>query len=287
MEHSYIEEHHIDSRYMFGDLSVEDRMSFEEHFIDCGHCQERLKAVEGLRAGLRTIAAEEASRSRAYIRAGLLVRVMRLRRTALFAGIILLAALPLVLLIREWSNARSDLARSEQTSAEWRRKYEEREQTARDLVNQAQKSSAQREKLAALLALEREERARLADQLNKAARTDAVVPIFALTVTRGDAQDPSQPVEQISIPRSSKLIILSLELEPDADIQSYRATVSTSDGRRVWSKSKLKPSSKDLLALSLNSSLFKPDNYRLTLEGLTAGGRYVPVAQSTFHALIQ
>jgi hypothetical protein len=287
MEHSYIEEHNIDNRYMFGDLSVEERMSFEEHFIDCRHCQERLKAVEGLRAGLRTIAAEEASRSRTYIRAGLLVRAMRLRRTALLAGIILLVALPLVLLSREWSNARSDLARSEQTSTEWRRKYEEREQTARDLVNQAQESSAQREKLAALLALEREERARLADQLNKAERTDTVVPIFALTVTRGDAQDPSQPVEQILIPRSSKLIILSLELEPDADIQSYRATLSTSDGRRVWNKSNLKPSSKDLLAFSLNSSLFKPDNYRLTLEGLTAGGSYVPVAQSTFRALIQ
>jgi hypothetical protein len=36
-----------------------------------------------------------------------------------------------------------------------------------------------------------------------------------------------------------------------------------------------------------NSSLFKPDTYRLTLEGLTVGGHYVPVAQSAFHVPTQ
>jgi Putative zinc-finger len=287
MEHSYIEEHNIDSRYLLGDLSVEERMRFEEHFIDCRHCRDRLKAVEGLRAGLRTVAVEEASLSRAYIQAGLLARVVRLRLTALLAGLVLLVALPVAFLSREWSSTRRDLARSEQTSSEWRRKYEEREQATRKLANEMQKSSAQRDQLAALLAREREERARLADQLNKAAGTETVVPIFALSVARGDAQDSSQPLEEITIPRSSKLIILSLELEPDPDIQSYRATLSTAGGRSIWSKSNLKPSPKDAFSLSLNSRLFKPDDYRLTLEGLTVGGRYAPVAQSAFRVLIQ
>jgi Putative zinc-finger len=287
MEHSYIEEHNIDSRYLFGDLSVEEQRRFEEHFIDCRHCRDRLKAVEGLRAGLQTVAAEEASRSRAYVQAGLLARVLRLRRTALLAGVALLVALPVAFLSWEWSSARRDLARVEQSSAEWQRKYEEREQAARNLATEMQESFAQLDQLAAQLAREREERVRLADQLNKAVGTETVVPIFALSVTRGDAQDSSQPVEEITIPRSSKFIILSLELEPDPDIQSYRATLSTTGGRSVWSKSNLKPSSKDALALSLNSSLFKPDNYRLTLEGLAVGGRYVPVAQSAFRVLIQ
>jgi hypothetical protein len=287
MEHSYIEEHNIDSRYLFGDLSVEERMRFEEHFIDCRHCLDRLKAVEGLRAGLRTVATEEASRSRAYIQAGLLARVLRLRRTALLAGVVLLVVLPVAFLSWEWSSARRDLARSEQTSSEWRRKFEEREQAARNQGREIQESSAQRDQLAALLAREREERLRLADQLNKAGGTENVVPIFALSVTRGDAQDSSQTAEQITIPRSSKFIILSLELEPDPDIQSYRATLSTTAGRSVWSKSNLKLSSKDALALSLNSRIFKPDNYRLTIKGLIGGGRYVPVAQSAFNVLIQ
>jgi hypothetical protein len=287
MEHSYIEEHNIDSRYLFGDLSLEERMRFEEHFIDCSYCLDRLKAVEGLRAGLRTVAAEEASRSRAYAQVGLLARIARLRRTALLAGLALLVALPAAFLSWQWSIARRDLARLEQSSSEWRRKYEEREHAARNLATEIQESSAQRDQLAALVAREREERARLADQLNKAAGTEAVAPIFALNVTRGAAQDSSQPVDQITIPRSSKFIILSLELESDPDIQSYRATLSTAGGRSVWSKSELKPSARDALALSLKSGFFKPGDYRLTLEGLTAGGRYAPVAQFIFRALIQ
>jgi Putative zinc-finger len=287
MEHSYIEEHNIDSRYLFGDLSVEERMRFEEHFIDCRHCLDRLKAVEGLRAGLRTVAIEEASRSHAYVQTGLLAWVVRRRRTALLAGVVVLAALPLALLSREWSSARRDLARSEQTSSEWQRKYEEREQAARNLANEIKESSAQRDQLADLLAREREERVRLVDRLNEAAGTEAAVPLFALSVTRGDAEDSSLPAEQITIPRSSKLIILALELEPDVDIQSYRATLSTVGGRSVWSKSNLTPSSKEALALSLKSNLFKPDTYRLTLEGLTIDGRYVPVAQSTFQVRTQ
>jgi hypothetical protein len=144
MEHSYIEEQNIDSRYLFGDLSLEERMRFEEHFIDCRYCLDRLKAVEGLRAGLRTVAAEAASRSRAYAQVGLLARIARLRRTTLLAGVALLVALPAAFLSWQWSIARRDLARSEQTSSEWRRKYAEREQAARNLATEIQESSAQR-----------------------------------------------------------------------------------------------------------------------------------------------
>src|SRR5262245_3884352 len=114
MNHSYIEEHNIDSRYLLGDLSVEEETRFEEHFIDCRRCLDNLKALEGLRAGLRTVAIEEASRSRTYIQAGLLARLVRRRRTALLAGAALLVALPVAFLIWEWSGARRDLARSEQ-----------------------------------------------------------------------------------------------------------------------------------------------------------------------------
>jgi hypothetical protein len=290
MEHSYIEEKNITGRYLSGKLSVEEQMRFEEHFVDCAQCLDWLDATKGLRAGLRTVAAREAARSRAYTQVGLLAWVVRLGRTgraALIAGVVLLIALPMALLGWEWSSARRDLAREEQTSSEWQRRYEEREQAVRNLANEMQKSSAQRDQLAALLAREQEERARLADQLNEATKSEAPVPVFALGVIRGDAQNSSPPADQITIPRSSKSIILLLELEPDADIQSYRATLSTAGGRSVWSKSNLKPSSKDGLALSLNSSLFKPDNYRLTIEGLVAGGRYAPVAQSIFRVLAQ
>jgi hypothetical protein len=98
-------------------------------------------------------------------------------------------------------------------------------------------------------------------------------------------QSRRSPVKQSSESRES--IIILLELDPNPDLQSYRARISTADGRSIWSRSGLKPSSQDALALSLNSSLLKPNNYLLTLEGLTAQGRYVSVAKYTFRALVQ
>jgi hypothetical protein len=103
-----------------------------------------------------------------------------------------------------------------------------------------------------------------------------------LSVTRGDNLDLTQPVNHVILSPSSKLIILRLELGADPDLQSYRAALFTTDGRSVWRASRLKPSSNDSLALSLDSRLFKPADYLLTMEGLTAQKRYVLVARYTF-----
>jgi hypothetical protein len=300
MEHSYIEEHNIADLYLSGKLSAQERMRFEEHFVDCTRCLDRLETTDDLRAGLKTIAAEGALQARANLQigvagaAGLLARVARLsraRRAALLTSVILAIALPLALLTLEWRSARRELAQAKQTSSELQRKYEEGEQAARDLINDIQSreqlSSVQRDLLAAQLERERAERSRLADQVNKAAGSQAALPVFALSLARSGDADLSQPVNRITFSSSSKSIILLLELDPNPDLQSYRATISTADGRSIWSKSGLKPSSPDALAFSINTSLLKPNNYLLTLEGLAAGGRYVPVAKYTFRAQAQ
>ena len=76
-----------------------------------------------------------------------------------------------------------------------------------------------------------------------------------------------------------------LELKPDPDLQSCRATLLTADKQRVWGASNLPPNSKEAPALSFNPNLFQPGNYLLTLEGLTSQGRYVPVAKYPFRAI--
>src|SRR5262245_15563512 len=120
MEHSYIKDRHIVDCYLSGKLSAEERMCFEEHFVDCTECRDWLRAVDCFLAGLRIVAAEDAIRLRAHIRlrqAGMLVRVawlIRRRRAPLLAAVILLIALPMTLLILEWRGARSDLARATQ-----------------------------------------------------------------------------------------------------------------------------------------------------------------------------
>jgi hypothetical protein len=298
MEHSYIEEHNVADRYLSGKLSPEEQMRFEEHFVDCTQCLDRLEPTDDLRAGLKTIAAEEALHARAGLQigvagvAGLLARIARLnraRRAALLTGLILAIALPMMLLILEWSSARRELAQAKQTSSELQRKYEEGEQATRDLVNEIQsrerQSSAQRDMLAAQLERERADRSRMAE--NRAVGLQSDIPVFALSLARSSGNNLSQPVDRINFSPSSKLIILLLELDPDPNFQSYRATLSTTDGRSIWSGVRLKPSSQDALAISLNTSLLKPNNYLLTLEGLTAQGRYASVAKYTFRALVQ
>jgi hypothetical protein len=112
-----------------------------------------------------------------------------------------------------------------------------------------------------------------------------VVPVFSLSMVRNISPDLSEPVDEIMLSPLSKSIILSLELEADPDLQSYRAILSTADGRNVWRRDDLRPKSKDGLALSFNANMFKPDTYLLTLDGLTAERRYKLTAKYTFRVL--
>jgi anti-sigma factor RsiW len=294
MDHHYIEEHNVPDRYLLGKLPAEERARFEEHFIDCQECLDRLETTEDFRGALRSVAAEGATRG--YAQAGLLarmawmMRLSRVRRAALILGaILLLAALPVALWIKERGRAREELAQFRTSSAALQRQYEESQQAVerleRELQESQRQSGEQRRQLETQLERERQERARLADELEKFKRPQAALPIFILSMARSGGA--GQPVNRISLPRSSPRIILSLELEEDPDLQSYRATLLTADNRRIWSASNLRPDSKDALGLTVNTDLFKPGDYLLILEGLTGQGRYVPVAKYPFQAIKQ
>ena len=295
MEHSYIEDHHIADRYLSGKLSIEERMRFEEHFVDCPECLDRLQTIDDFRAALRTVAAEEATRLRAYLsvgQAGVLARIallVRRRQGPLLSAAILLIALPMALLIPEWKSARRELARAKQESSEWRRKYEESERAARDLAKEMQtrelESSLRLERPAAQFGRMRKSPDSAPRTSHKAAEGRSETPVFALSVVRGGGPDPSQPVNRITLPPQSKSIILLLELEPDPDLHSYRVAITTTDGLSIWTRGGLRPNSKNALAMSFNSGLFKPGDYLLTLEGVTAQEGRTPVATYTFRAL--
>jgi hypothetical protein len=294
MEHSYIEEHNIADCYLLGKLSAEEQTRFEEHCENCMQCSDRLEAIDGLRTGLRIVAGEEVWRPRARVKAGALARVGQLSRVsqvALLIGAILLIASPTGLLILEWSHSRRDLAQITLSVAEWRRKYEEREQAARDLMKEMQardqQLSAQRDLIAAQSEGKLEHRSRPDNGMKKVDGRQAVVPAFTLRAMRSDGADLPLPANRITLPSPPKQIVLLLELGPDTDFQSYRVAISAADGRSILRESQLTPSTKDTLALGLNSSLFKPGDYLLTLEGLTKQDRYVLIARHNFRVIIR
>jgi hypothetical protein len=282
MEHSYIEEHNIAERYRLDKLLPEERTLFEEHLKNCVQCVNLLEVIDGLRMGLQIVAAKEVSRRRAYAGVGLLawaVRLNRARQAVLLAGVILLIALPIL----EWSRARRELVRATQTAAEWQRRYEEREQAAHNLTKEMQA----RDQLTARPEGERGDRPRLPNEAKNVTPPQVVVPVFALSVSRSGGPDLTQPVNQITLSPTTKSIILLLEFEPDPGLRSYRAAISTADGRNIWRESNLRAVSNDAFALSFNSSLFKPGNYLLALEGLTTQNRYVLIDQYTFGVITQ
>src|SRR5262245_8671524 len=125
MDHLYIEKHDIADRYLMGKLPAEERAHFEEHYIDCVECLERLETTEDFRVALPTVAAENAVQSRAYLQVRFLAwlaRPSRVRQAAwLVVAALLLAALPSALFIRQAANARRELAQTKQDAAEWQR----------------------------------------------------------------------------------------------------------------------------------------------------------------------
>jgi hypothetical protein len=294
MDHSYIEEHNIVDRYLLGKLSAEERQRFEEHCENCPQCIDQLRTIDDLRTGLLIVAAEDLWQSRTKAEAGLLSRILRVGRTAqvaLLVGAILLIALPTGLLILKWSNARRDLAQATQMGAELPDKYEGIGETAREpskeMETRGRQSSEQRDRLATRHRSERGGRSYPGSGIGRATPHQPVTPVFALGATRSSSFNLSQPVTRIELSPSYKSIILLLELGLDQDIQSYRAAISTTDGRGIWRESRLKPNSNDALALRFDSTLFKPGNYSLTLEGLNAQNRYVLIARYTFSIVTQ
>jgi hypothetical protein len=292
MDHSYIEEFNVADRYLLGKLPAEERARFEEHFVDCPKCLDLLETTESFRGGLQTVAAEEAARSSVYVQAGLLAHLARLsrgRQAILLAGAVLLVALPAVLFVVETRRVRGELEQVKLASAELQRQYEVNQQSARRLAEEAQeaewKSAEQRQRLEAELERERQERARLADEAKRPGRLYSIASVFSLNSVR--SADPTQfaPVNQIFIPQSSQLIVLSPELEPDPEFQSYRAAITTADDRLIWRMDKLQLNPKGEIELGFSARLFKAGDYLLALEGINRQGRYVAIAKYPFRVM--
>jgi len=104
MDHESIQENQVPDRYLMGKLSTEERLQFEEHFVDCSLCLEHLESLEGLRAGLRELSPARTERHA-------LVRLLRDPRAAalLLAACLAVAILPPALFFRELRRTRGEL----------------------------------------------------------------------------------------------------------------------------------------------------------------------------------
>src|SRR5262249_7351849 len=117
---------------------------------------------------------------------------------------------------------------------------------------EAAQSSLQREK---------EAHSALEAELARARQPQLTVPVFALITTRGEE------MQALRLPRVPQWIVVSFEREVPPRFDRYRITLMSSDGRQVW-RGEVSPTSHEMLALGLHSSLFSPGGHVFQVEGL-------------------
>jgi hypothetical protein len=271
MDHDYITEHGVVSLYVAGKLSPDERIGFEEHFVGCQQCLDQIELTDDLRGALRQVAKEDAARPR--------VAPQRISWAGLgfwqqpillaYASLILVLGLTAVFIVGIRYH-RSELAEARRTSDDWQRRYADERQARESLQKQIGQASDKTGD-------------QTGDQNPLVARLQPA-PLFFLNVTRGAEQGDSSPAHRIAIPSTSPSIVLSLEFEKDPAFQSYRARLSDAQGREVWSAEKIPPPPSNAVAIILPSHLLSKGNYSVTLEGLTAAGRYLPAAHFSFQA---
>lgn len=264
MNHDYIEEHNIRDRYLLRRLTDDERARFEAHFVDCDECLEELEATERFVKGLKTAVAQDFVAS--YAQMGLLARAARaviksrLLQGLLVAAILLLIALPIAI----WSRRSPAVPNNE--LAELRRENDEKQR----MIERLQAESLR----------PRQSPQPPDTKPQPTAQNAGREPVFILSLVR--SADTSQPASKVVVPKNAPRVTLSLEMEPDPNYRSYRATLIAADGRNVWARSGLGSGKASSLNISLNSALLVPGSYRVQVEGLTSDGRYVPTGTYLF-----
>ena len=111
-DHQALEEANLVERYLMGKLSAAEVELFEEHYLDCDECLEKLELSKRLYQGLQEVAAEEVPR--AVAQTALLAWLLRRGRTfqsALVLGLLAVVILPWAFLMPEMSRLRGEQKR--------------------------------------------------------------------------------------------------------------------------------------------------------------------------------
>ena len=275
MEHTYITEHSLIERYHQGRLPPEIEARFEEHFVDCAQCMDELEAARGFERGIKAMVAEDATRVAA---AGWLAWWSRLGRLGqlglLMAAVVIAAGLPSWWFRAETERLRVAANEALAASDSWRQQLEgERGQAAvleRQLEESESRWSLERTELEARIneALGAAERgavrsvARLAEPLIN-------TPVFILSALRSTGAEPAVTIE---LDGASEDLVLAVDIDDDARIESYRVTVNRANGERLWRRDGLLPNALEVLMVTFPTRFFSAGDYRLEVAGLTAAG---------------
>ena len=112
MDHTYVEENQIADRYVMGTLPAEEAERFENHYLSCPECLDRLELAESVERGFKRMAGQDAAALvtvRQLAAVAWLARLGRMRQLGvLLSALLVFAVIPSGL----WLNGPSQLAQA-------------------------------------------------------------------------------------------------------------------------------------------------------------------------------
>jgi hypothetical protein len=267
MDHADVEEQQIVDRYVRGTLPAEEAARFEEHYLSCPECLDRLDLAESMKRGFQRAAGQDAARVAAARQLAVVAWLARLGRSRQ-AAVLAMALLVAVLL--PWGLAVRRMAEHDRELAQERAALEQERSTTNS------RGTAETERLRTELRTSQRDLARQRQPQGN-------VPILFLNTERGGAS-PDGPTVRLRLPRTPGWIVFSLEIEPPHQ-PSYQVVLRDAGGREVWRGGDLRIDERESLSLSLPSSLLSPGDYTLAVEGLAPGHKSVPAGRFVFRVL--
>lgn len=288
MDHEYIDEFDIVDRYLMGKLAAEESAQFEEHFVDCPQCIERLRTTKDFIQGLRVVAVEQAkapNQSESTL-PWHLSRMMNPRVLALAAACLLLAIAGVVIVVSHLRALRLEVDQARSVAAEWERRFEQERQAAAkaDLSRQ----EAERELTGQINELrKRLDAGEAAPHAQPEGWSRPQVNLAILVLRALRAADPSSAdsANTLTLPQAPSNFVITLPLEGETHYADYRVTITDRQGHIVWRRRGFRPDRYNSLSAGFNSSLFQTGDYLLTAEGLAQNNDSTVIGEYLFRII--
>lgn len=281
MDHNYIDEFDIVERYLASRLAEGETAEFEEHFVDCLECVGRLETTKAFVDGLRRVASDRAAAGPDRSNEILVTERSTVSRKAFAAtagalSLIIIAAAVLAFAQARRYRAEADQARN--ASTQWESRYEEERQSSAAAEKHRQESESELTEQIAQLKTELERK----KDAGPATTGEANVAVLALSATRGNDAS-SGTLNEVFLSRSSRSVLLSVQLEGERELKTYRMTIESDQHQPIWKMGGFRPNAYNSLLASLSSTLFRAGKYLLTLDGVARDGSIRIVGQYSFH----
>jgi len=302
MEHQYAEEHQFADRYLMGRLTAEQAAQFEQHYLHCAECVERLEVAEKFGRGLRRAVAQDATRAMVAGQVGLLTRLANTRPRGWLAAAAVAAAvgLPAYLFFarqnQDLQKAQAALAQVEGLDGDRQDASNEREKlliAERDeIASNLQLRTSERDALASKnaeirdeLNTEKSQRTRTSLALDQALQAFAHLAFVPLSPLR-DASAWTRESAPTLVPVSSTPggIAFQLQLE-GPEFETYTATLFDSEADQVFQRTHLVLQPDNILVFSVFSSKLKLGTFEIAVQGQDSSGELTSVGRYAFEAV--